>query len=117
MLAMRDGSTHHAQPVTLSKDIEAASRIYQANFAALHAYKPQPCRLPVTDIRTTRTQHALDNETYAGRPISPLSEECSIVMVPGDHDSIFSPDHLADLAHAVNATLIGDDMKAETQPR
>lgn len=86
-------------------DREIASKIHRANCAALHAYKPPPCNLPVTDIRATQALDALGDGAHAGRPIASLSETRSIVRVPGGHYSMFSPEHLADLAHAVDAAL------------
>jgi amino acid adenylation domain-containing protein len=84
---------------------EAATRMARANAAALRAYAPRACALPVADIRATETLHALEDGTFAGRPIASWSGARSIVSVPGGHDSIFSPDHIDDLARALNTAL------------
>ena len=91
--------------------------IYQANAAALHTYQPKACSLPVTEIRAAQPPHALDHASHAGRRVGSLSDRCSIVTVPGDHYSIFSAQHLADLAHAVNAALQSEEPRVAAGAR
>jgi hypothetical protein len=93
-----------------SFDIEAASRVYRANVSALRAYTPKPCRLPIADVRAAGT---LDGCTLVGRPVGSFSDRCSVVTVPGDHESIFAPEHLPGLARAVKAALRGEDVALE----
>jgi thioesterase domain-containing protein len=94
-------------------DRESMLEIYRANVAALHAYRPQPCDLPIIEIQSAQTLDALRNATYAGRPISSWSGECSLVIVPGDHFSIFSPEHISSLAQAVDTIIAGDDLAVQ----
>ncbi len=100
-----DGSSLEA-----SFDLEAASRVYRANVSALRAYTPEPCRLPIADVRAART---LDGGTLVGRPAGSFSDRSSVVTVPGDHESIFAPEHLPGLARAVTAALRGEDVDLE----
>jgi thioesterase domain-containing protein/aryl carrier-like protein len=88
-----------------SPDVAVVRRTVRANVAALHAYRPQACRLPIREIRAAETQRALRDGTLAARPIASWSEERTTVVVPGDHDSLFSPTHLPGLALALSAAL------------
>ncbi len=95
-----------------SFDLEAASRVYRANVSALRAYAPKPCSLPIADVRAART---LDGRKLIGPPIGSFSDRYSVVTVPGDHESIFAPEHLPGLARAVKAALRGEG--ADPEPR
>ena len=90
-------------------DTNAAFQVYQANLAALQSYDPRPCKVPVTEIRTAKTSRGLEDGTYTGRPIGSFSADSSIVIVPGDHYSVFSPRYISKLARAVDAIVSGDE--------
>jgi thioesterase domain-containing protein/acyl carrier protein len=93
----------HAVPAGPASNTEILAAIYKANIAALRAYRPPLSSFPITEIRTAQTVHMLSTGIYAGRPIGPSNDLFAIV--PGDHYSIFSQEHLGELARAVNAAM------------
>jgi thioesterase domain-containing protein len=94
-------------------DMEAAFAMYRANLTALRRYEPQPCRLPVIDIRAERVLGGPGSSARAGPPVSSLSDQRSVVRVPGDHYSVFSPEYLGALARAVSTAVGSDDTRAK----
>jgi hypothetical protein len=70
--------------------------------------------LPIVDVRAA---HTLDGGALVGRSVASFSDRCSVVTVPGDHESIFTPEHLPGLARAVTAALRGEDVDLEPRAR
>jgi thioesterase domain-containing protein len=75
----------------------AAARfaVFRANMRAHRAYRPRPLRVPAVLIRG-----AGSDEPFAGwrRLLDPPPRE---MVVPGDHYSMWSPEHLRSLARAI----------------
>jgi surfactin synthase thioesterase subunit/acyl carrier protein len=76
--------------------------IFKANFQAMCSYTYVPSDLPVVEIRAEKGPLTQDG-AVGGREIQFPKKR--VLTVPGDHYSIFSKDHIQELADAINNTL------------
>lgn len=92
-------TTLHAHPESLPPNV---LRVRQAALVAFANYRPCPCNLPLTLVRS---ELKLSHQCDPRRIWRALTPALTIIDVPGDHLTMIHPPHLSALAERISTSL------------